>query len=129
MLVGILMPFTDEILWNSPTLVNSLITVQKFFKNTSRDISHSDLWLLKGLMWKCNIYNIVGASGEGFPGGSVLKNPPAIQKIGVWSVDQQDLGEGNGNLLQCSCLGNPIDRRTWWPIVHGVTKSWAWLCD
>ena len=59
-------------------------------------------------MWKCNIYNIVGASGEGFPGGSVLKNLPAIQKIGVWSVGQEDIGEGNGNPLQYSCLGNPM---------------------
>ena len=30
--------------------------------------------------------------------------------------------EGNGNLLQCSCLGNPMDRGAWWAIVHGVAK-------
>ena len=36
-------------------------------------------------------------------------------------------GEGNGNPLQYSCLGNPMDRRAWQPIVHGVAKSWAWL--
>ena len=23
-------------------------------------------------------------------------------------------GEGNGNPLQYSCLGNPMDRRAWW---------------
>ena len=27
-------------------------------------------------------------------------------------------GEGNGNLLQHSCLGNPMDSRTWWVTVH-----------
>ena len=27
-------------------------------------------------------------------------------------------GEGNGNPLQCSCLGNPMDRGVWWAIVH-----------
>ena len=32
------------------------------------------------------------------------------------------LGEGNGNLLQYSCLENPIDRGVWWATVHGVTK-------
>ena len=32
-------------------------------------------------------------------------------------------GEGNGNPLQYSCLGNPTDRRVWWASVHGVTKS------
>ena len=33
--------------------------------------------------------------------------------------------EGNGNPLQYSCLGKPMDRRAWWAIVHGVTKSWT----
>ena len=32
------------------------------------------------------------------------------------------LGEGNGNLLQYSCLENPMDRRAWWAPVHGVTR-------
>ena len=30
------------------------------------------------------------------------------------------IGEGNGNLIQCSCLENPRDRGAWWPAVHGV---------
>ena len=32
-------------------------------------------------------------------------------------------GVGNGNPLQYSCLGNPMDRGAWWAIVHGVAKS------
>ena len=32
-------------------------------------------------------------------------------------------GEGNGNPLQYSCLGNPIDRRTWQATVHEVAKE------
>ena len=32
-------------------------------------------------------------------------------------------GEGSGNPLQYFCLGNPMDRGTWWAIIHGVTKS------
>ena len=32
-------------------------------------------------------------------------------------------GEGNGNLLQYSCLENPMDRGAWWATVHGVSKS------
>ena len=32
-------------------------------------------------------------------------------------------GEGNGNPLQYSCLGNPMDRGAGWAIVHRVTKS------
>ena len=31
-------------------------------------------------------------------------------------------GEGNGNLLQCSCLENPIDRGAWRATVQRVTK-------
>ena len=32
--------------------------------------------------------------------------------------------EGNGKLLQYSCLGNPMDRGgAWWVTVHGVTKG------
>ena len=31
-------------------------------------------------------------------------------------------GEGNGNLLQYSCLENDMDRGSWHAIVHGVTK-------
>ena len=38
-------------------------------------------------------------------------------------------GGGNGNPLQYSCLGNPIGRRAWWVIVHGVAKSWTQLSD
>ena len=32
-------------------------------------------------------------------------------------------GEGNGNLLQYSCLENPRDRGAWWATVHGVARS------
>ena len=36
-------------------------------------------------------------------------------------------GEGNGNPLQSSCLGHPMDRGAWRATVHGVTKSQTWL--
>ena len=65
--------------------------------------------------------------GKGFPGGSVVKNPPAN------AVDTRDAflipgsgrfpGVGNGNPLQYSCLENSMDRRAWWAAVHGVPKS------
>ena len=32
-------------------------------------------------------------------------------------------GEGNGNPLQCSCLENPRDGRTWWAAIYGVAQS------
>ena len=38
-------------------------------------------------------------------------------------------GEGNGTLLQYSCLGNPMDGGAWQATVHGVAKSWTQLSD
>ena len=37
--------------------------------------------------------------------------------------------EGNGNPLQYSSLGNPMDRGACWTIVNGVAKSWTQLSD
>ena len=38
-------------------------------------------------------------------------------------------GEGNGNSLQYSCLGNSMDRGAWQAIVHGTAKSQARLSN
>ena len=32
-------------------------------------------------------------------------------------------GEGNDDLLQYACLGNPMDRGAWWATFHGVAKN------
>ena len=41
----------------------------------------------------------------------------------------RQLGEGNGNPLQYSCLENPMDGGAWWAVVHGVARSRARLSD
>ena len=46
-----------------------------------------------------------------------------MQETRVW----RSSGEGHGNLLQYSCLENPMDREARWATMHGVTKSWTWL--
>ena len=58
------------------------------------------------------------------PSVSVVKNLPAnagdvdsIPGLGRFP------GEGNGNPLHYSCLGNSMDRGAWWTTVHGVAKS------
>ena len=38
-------------------------------------------------------------------------------------------GGGHGNLLQYSCLENPMDRGAWRATIHGVAKSWIGLSD
>ena len=61
---------------------------------------------------------------QGFPGGSVEKNLPAT------AGDSDSIpgsgrcpGEGNSNPLQCSCLGNPMERGACWATVHRVAKE------
>ena len=70
---------------------------------------------------------------KGFPGGMVVKNPPANEgqarnmgSIPGWGIS---LGVGNGKPLQDSCLENSMDRGALQAIVHGVTKSWTGLSD
>ena len=70
----------------------------------------------------CNAYS------SGFPDGSVVACQcrrhkrrgfdPWARKI-PWNRKWQP--------TQYSCLGNPMDRRVWWAIVHGITKSRTWL--
>ena len=56
----------------------------------------------------------------------VVKNPPANTEdagdMGLIPGSGRSSGEGNGNPLQYSCLEKPMDRGTWWTIVHGVAK-------
>ena len=62
-----------------------------------------------------------------FPGGSVVKNLPANAGDAGSILDLgRSPGEGNGNPLQNSCLGNPMDRGAWRVTVHGVGKSWTY---
>ena len=50
--------------------------------------------------------------------------PPAkAADVGLIPRLGRSPGEGNGNLLQYSCLGNPMDRGAWQTTVHGVTKE------
>ena len=55
-----------------------------------------------------------------FPGGSVVKNLPANSgDSGSISVSGRFPAEGDGNPLQYSCLGKPMDRVAWWVTVQG----------
>ena len=66
----------------------------------------------------------------GFPGSSVVKNPPASVGDADLIPDLEgSLGEGNGNPLQYSCLGNTMDRGAWRATGHGVTKSQTQLSN
>ena len=61
---------------------------------------------------------------KSFPGGSAIKNLPAnAEDVGSIPGSGQSLGKGNGNLLQYSCLGNPMDRGVWQATVRGIEKE------
>ena len=67
----------------------------------------------------------------GFPDGSNNK----MSTCNAWGAGEAGStpglrrcpGGGNNNPLQYSCSGNPMDGESWWAIVHGVAKNWAWL--
>ena len=48
--------------------------------------------------------------------------PASAEDTGLIPRLGRSPGEGNGNPLQCSCLGNPMDRGAWQAAVHGVAK-------
>ena len=59
----------------------------------------------------------------------MVKNLPAIagdaRDMGSIPGSERSPGIGNGNLLQCSCLENSMDRGARQATVHGVVKSWT----
>ena len=67
---------------------------------------------------------------KGFPGGIVVKNL-SVSEGGSGSIpgSGRSPGGGNDNPLQYSCLGNPMDRRTWCAAVHGAAKGQTWLSN
>ena len=80
----------------------------------------------KGHLAKCFevhvVFNYPHPKTVGFSGGSVVKKPPAslwdAGDLGSIPGSRWSPGGGNGNPLQCSCLGNPMDGGAWW-----ATKS------
>ena len=77
-----------------------------------------------------NNFELINTIEWGFPDGSEVKasacnagDPGSIPGLG------RSPGEGNGNSLQYSCLGNPMDRGAWWATVHRVAKSRTQLSD
>ena len=67
-------------------------------------------------------------SFEDFPGGSDGEDSAQnAGDVGLIPGSGSTPGEGKGNPLQYSCLGNPTDRRTWQAtVLPGVAKNLTW---
>ena len=66
---------------------------------------------------KWDIYHMY-REGSGFPSGSMVKNPSAMQEPQeIFGLGKFPRG-GHGDPPQYSCLENSTDRETWWATVH-----------
>ena len=84
--------------------------------------------LIQRLLW---IFFSYFSAKWGFPGGSRGKKKSAWNVGDPGSIPglERSPGEGNDNPLQCSCLGNPMDRAAWWAQVQRVTNSQTQLSN
>ena len=60
-----------------------------------------------------------------FPGGMVIKNPPASGgDVSLIPGSGRSPGVGNSFPFQYSCLENGMEREAWRIMVHGDAKNW-----
>ena len=66
----------------------------------------------------------------GFPGGSMVKNPPGkAGDVSLISVSGRSLAGGHGNPVQYSCLENSMNRGVWWLLSMGSQRAGHdWAC-
>ena len=104
------------------TLQNCFYIYSNNLKQVMRDIFSFNMWLSKTTGWLSGKESACQAGDVGLI--------PGLGRSPAW---EDPLGEGNGNPLQYSCLGNLMVyqeymRGVWWVTVHGVTKeSDKWL--
>ena len=115
-------PWVRKILWSRKWQPTSVFLPGKF---------HGQRSLVGYSPWGCNELDMTERLSTqhtchfmGFSGGSVVKNLHAnVEDAGSNPVSGRSPGEENGTPPQYLSLENPMDRRAWWAIVHGVTKE------
>ena len=115
-------PSDSQCLWHHVlSAISYVFMTQVVFEAMLATIDSGKLCISSRIWGQPNILNITKKKFlsqlnsvidlRGFPGGKVVKNPPtntgdASSILGLG----RSPGEGNGNALQYSCLGNPLDR-------------------
>ena len=94
---------------------------------TARKHLHVDPWLCCMKLW---FFGQATSTSWASLVAQLVKNPPASAgDTGSIPGSERSPGEGNGNPLQYSCLGNLMNRRAWWATVQGSQKSQTQLSD
>ena len=90
------------------------------------------MWVHNKLCYTTGIWVKYPTLTTGTPGGAMVKNLPTkagdARDASLIPGSGRSPGEGNGNALQHSCLGNPIDREARRTAVYGwqrVEHDWA----
>ena len=111
-------------LWTAISLESLFLSSAPLLRN-NRISAH----LLRNYRILCGLMGYLTSFG-GFPGGSEVKASACnAGDLGLIPGLGRSPGEGNDNLLQYSCLENPMDRGALWATVHGVAKSQTRLSD
>ena len=133
----------SEILWNSlvkhqygiawhsalkrPSLLSNSVLLRLHLNMLWKPIHNKIFIQLKNSLLTIKFFcHII----EGFPGGSVVKNPPAMQKTWVWSLGQEDLLEKEvATHSSILAWGRPWAEELGGLQSMGSQKSWTWLSD
>ena len=128
-LVITFLPRSKHLLISWLQLSSAVILEPKKIKsvNVSRNVYFisSVICLVLVVVWYQDSKTSIGIwNQQSFPGGSVGKestwsagDPGSIPRL------RRSPGERKGNPLQYSCLGNPMDRGSWWAIVYGISYN------
>ena len=105
-----------SLLFSSPWL-------EKVVPKSISFLEHSSAFVFQKVRF-CSNEDIQKLIQFSFPCSSVSKESAcSAEDLGSIPGSGRSPGEGNGNLLQYSCLGNPLERGAWRTTVHGVTKG------
>ena len=110
-----------------PLLLSNSVLLRLHFNMLWKPIHNKIFTQLRNTFLTIKFFYYVIA---GFPGGSVVKNPPAMQKTWVWSLGQEDLLEKEvATYSSILAWERPRTEEHGGLQSMGSQKSWTWLSD